>query len=93
MNLEHKVLTGNPTGNSRCQALESRALNTSCYFDQSAGSIESRCVVILSEENGQSQSGFIYIVRLLPLVVPGIMDVFSTSGSSARQCPPSLYFR
>ena len=45
MNLKHKVLTGNPTGNSRCQALASRALNTSCYFGQSARSIESRCVV------------------------------------------------
>ena len=45
MNLRHKVLTGNPTGNSRCQALASRALNTSCYFGQSARSIESRCVV------------------------------------------------
>ena len=42
MNLKHKVLTGNPTGNSRCQALASRALNTSCYFGQSARSIESR---------------------------------------------------
>ena len=46
MNLKHKVLTGNPTGDSRCQALTSRALNTSCYFGQSARSIESRCVVI-----------------------------------------------
>ena len=45
MNLKHKVLTGNPTRNSRCQALASRALNTSCYFGQSARSIESRCVV------------------------------------------------
>ena len=45
MNLKHKVLTGNPTGKSRCQALASRALNTSCYFGQSARSIESRCVV------------------------------------------------
>ena len=45
MNLKHKVLTGNPTGDSRCQALTSRALNTSCYFGQSARSIESRCVV------------------------------------------------
>ena len=48
MNLKHKVLTGNPTGNSRCQALASRALNTSCYFGQSTRSIESRCVVKLS---------------------------------------------
>ena len=45
MNLKHKVLTGNPTGDSRFQALTSRALNTSCYFGQSARSIESRCVV------------------------------------------------
>ena len=46
MNLKQKVLTGNPTGNSRCQALASRALNTSCNFGQSARSIESRCVVM-----------------------------------------------
>ena len=47
MNLKHKVLTGHPTGYSRCQALASRALNTSCYFGQSARSIESRCVVMI----------------------------------------------
>ena len=38
-------LTENPTGNSRCRDLASRALNMSGYFDQSARSIESRCVV------------------------------------------------
>ena len=52
MNLKHNVLTGNPTGNSRCQALVSRALNTSCYFGQSARSIESRCVVIILTSTG-----------------------------------------
>ena len=35
-----------PTGNSRCHALMSRALNVSCSFGQSARSIESRCVVM-----------------------------------------------
>ena len=29
-------LNGNPTGNSRCHDLASRALNMSGYFDQSA---------------------------------------------------------
>ena len=38
------------TGNSRCHVLASRALNTSGYFDQSARSIESRCVVINIQE-------------------------------------------
>ena len=38
-------LNRNPTGNSRCHDLASRALNMSGYFDQSARSIESRCVV------------------------------------------------
>ena len=37
-------LTRNPTGNSRCHDLASRALNMSDYFDQSALSIESRCM-------------------------------------------------
>ena len=41
-----QTLTGNPTGNYRCQLFASRALNMSCYFSQSARSIESRCVVI-----------------------------------------------
>ena len=41
-----QTLTGNPTGNYRCQHLASRALNMSCSFSQSARSIESRCVVI-----------------------------------------------
>ena len=40
-----QTLTGDPTGNYRCQLLASRALNMSCYFSQSARSIESRCVV------------------------------------------------
>ena len=39
-------LTGNPTGNYRCQLLASGALNMSCYFSQWARSIESRCVVM-----------------------------------------------
>ena len=38
--------TGNPTGNTRCHRLTSRALNMSRSFGQSAHSIESRCVVI-----------------------------------------------
>ena len=42
-----QTLTGNPTGNYRCQLFASRALNMSCYFSQSARSIESRCVVML----------------------------------------------
>ena len=45
-----QTLTGNrinPTGNSRCYALASRALNMSCRFGQSARSIESRRVVKL----------------------------------------------
>ena len=33
---EAHTLTGNPTGNSRCHALASRALNMSCSFGQSA---------------------------------------------------------
>ena len=37
-----------PTGNSRCNVLASRALNMSGYFDQSARSIESRCVVMVT---------------------------------------------
>ena len=41
-----QVYTGNPTGNSRCHVLASRALKMAGYFDQSASSIESRCVVI-----------------------------------------------
>ena len=40
-----QTLTGNPTGNYRCQLFASHALNMSCYFSQSARSIESRCVV------------------------------------------------
>ena len=39
------TLTGNPTGNYRCQLLVSHALNMSCSFSQSMCSIESRCVV------------------------------------------------
>ena len=42
---EAQTLTGNSTGNSRCHAFASRALNMSCSFGQSARSIESRCVV------------------------------------------------
>ena len=38
-----QTLTRNPTW--RCQVLAFRALNMSCSFDQSARSIESRCVV------------------------------------------------
>ena len=41
-----QTLTGNPTGNYRCQILASRALNMSCSFSQSARSIQSRCVII-----------------------------------------------
>ena len=41
---EVQTLTENPTGNSRCHVLASRALNMSCSFGQSARSIESRCV-------------------------------------------------
>ena len=44
---EATFLTGNPTGNSRCHVLTSRALNMSCNFGQSVRSIESRCVVKL----------------------------------------------
>ena len=44
-NFKAQTPTGNPTGNYRCQLLASRALNMSCYFSQSARSIESRCVV------------------------------------------------
>ena len=40
-----QTLIGNPTGNYLCQLFVSRALNMSCYFSQSAHSIESRCVV------------------------------------------------
>ena len=40
-----QILTGNPTGNSRCNILASRALSMSGYFDQSARSIESRTQV------------------------------------------------
>ena len=49
MNNEFKTdtSTGNPTGNSRCHTLASRALNMSCSFGQSARSIKSRCEVIL----------------------------------------------
>ena len=36
---ETQTLTGNSTGNSRCHALASRALNMSCSFGQSARSI------------------------------------------------------
>ena len=48
MNIEFKAdtSTGNPTGNSRCHTMASRALNMSCSFGQSARSIESRCVVM-----------------------------------------------
>ena len=35
-----QTLNGNPTGNYRCQIFTSRALNMSCYFSQSARSIE-----------------------------------------------------
>ena len=35
-----QTLTGNPTGNYRCQLLASRALNMSCYLSQSARSIK-----------------------------------------------------
>ena len=41
-----QTLTGNPTGYYRCQLIAPRALNISCSFNQSARSIESRCVVI-----------------------------------------------
>ena len=48
MNIEFKAdnTTGNPTGNSCCHTLASRALNMSCSFGQLARSIESRCVVM-----------------------------------------------
>ena len=42
-----QTLTGNPTGNYRCEHLASRSSNMSCSFSQSTCSIESRCVVIL----------------------------------------------
>ena len=42
---KEQTLNGNPTGNYRCQLFASRALNMSCYFSQSARSIESRRVV------------------------------------------------
>ena len=48
-NSKHKVLTGNPTGNSR-HDWASSALNMG-YFDQSARSIERRCVVIYLDSN------------------------------------------
>ena len=43
MNIKFKAqtLTGNPSGNYRCQLLAARALNMSCSFNQSARSIES----------------------------------------------------
>ena len=40
-----KILTGNPAGNLRCHVLALRALNMSYCSDQSARSMESRCVV------------------------------------------------
>ena len=40
-----QTLTGNPTGNLCCHVLASRDFNMSCSFDQSACSIESRCVI------------------------------------------------
>ena len=43
--------TGNPTGNSHCHTLVSRALNMSCSFGLSARSIESSCVVIATDAN------------------------------------------
>ena len=45
---ETQIVTGTPTGNSRCHALASPALNISCSFGQSARSIKSRYVVISS---------------------------------------------
>ena len=47
MNMEFKAdtWTGNPTRNSRCHTLASRALDMSCSFGQSERSLESRCVV------------------------------------------------
>ena len=47
MSIEFKAdtSTGNPTGNSCCHTLASRALSMSCSFGQSARSIESRSVV------------------------------------------------
>ena len=48
MNNQFKAqsLNRKPTGNSRSHILASRALNLAGYFDQSARSIESWCVVI-----------------------------------------------
>ena len=42
----NSALTGNPTENSRCRVVASRALNMPCSFGQSVRSIESRCVVV-----------------------------------------------
>ena len=69
-----KTLTGNPTGNYRWQLLESRALNMSCSFSQSARTIESRCLVIYAVEwTGQSFRAkiniFISRVKCLPVLV------------------------
>ena len=82
MNSKHKVLTGNPTRNSRCQALASRALNTSCYFGQSARSIESRCVVKCVDTMGPGNlKGHLFrwrdltrriqVIRFFRLWIPG----------------------
>ena len=48
---EAQTLTGNPTGNSCCHALASRALNKSCSFGQSGRWIESRCIVTMTTQH------------------------------------------
>ena len=67
---EAQILTGNYTGNFRCHALASRALNMSCNFGQSARSIESRCVVNPSgaETRSANQTNITAADELVPSV-------------------------
>ena len=69
-----QTLTGNPTGNYRCQLFASRALNMSCYFSQSARSIESRCVVIKASII-TAATKFQFITRQFNFLVPKINDL------------------
>ena len=55
------ILTRNLTRNLHCHVLSFLAWNMSCYFGQSACSIESRCVVMLLQYNSVVSIGGIHI--------------------------------
>ena len=83
-----QIVTENPTGNPRCHALASRALNMSCNFGQSARSTESRCVVRMW--TNISSSTYMQNVTLYPFGLPIELhagDSFARGRSVNSQAP------